>query len=365
MVNASKIGTTIKSFDWKTMQRFIEHPQLIEINPQKIKLASVDYLKVNKDLFVNNSAVKTIGNKSTGIIKRSITDIKILLKRILAKPHPSLEEISGFVRRRLPEYLTKDLSENEFKILLSNITQNSNNDLNVIIKRLNTINKEENVYFYDLIDYAQPNSGFILDNFSIINNRIFQNRKFKYLGPDNASLIKIISQDNLQKILDNIEKSDFRKFVNKLIYDSKKHNIAFGDEIVKINSTEIISLLSERQSLSFFEKGSSASFNRAINSLTEASHRVMSDDICPYYKVAEGILYQKPELAQIAKEYQEYMSNQGNKEIVSYIKQFFEDLEHSGRLPKEIKLKTIIPDENALVCQSNLLDIFIDRMPKK
>ena len=90
----------------------------------------------------------------------------------------------------------------------------------------------------------------------------------------------------------------------------------------------------------------------------------MSDDICPYYKVAEGILYQRPELAQIAKDYQEYTSKKGNKEIFSYIKQFFEDLENSGRLPKEIELKTIVPDENALVRQSDLLDIFIDRLSK-
>ena len=291
-------------------------------------------------------------------------DVFQISKKVSEKQPLSLEKISDFVREGLPKYLTEYLSENEFKILLSNITQNSNNDLKLIIKRLNTINKEDHLYFYSLVDDIQPNSGFILDNFSIVNSRIFQNRNFRSLGPDQGSFINIISKDNLQKILDNIEKSDFRKFATKLIYNSKKHNIAFGDEVVKINSSEIISLLSERQSLSYFEEGSSTSFNRAINSLTETSHRIMSDDICPYYKVAEGILYQRPELAQIAKDYQEYISKKGNKEIVSYIKQFFEDLENSGRLPKEIELKTIIPDENALVRQSDLLDIFIDRLSK-
>ena len=291
-------------------------------------------------------------------------DVFQISKKVSEKQPLSLEKISDFVREGLPKYLTEYLSENEFKILLSNITQNSNNDLKLIIKRLNTINKEDHLYFYSLVDDIQPNSGFILDNFSIVNSRIFQNRNFRSLGPDQGSFINIISKDNLQKILDNIEKSDFRKFATKLIYNSKKHNIAFGDEVVKINSSEIISLLSERQSLSYFEEGSSTSFNRAINSLTETSHRIMSDDICPYYKVAEGILYQRPELAQIAKDYQEYTSKKGNKEIVSYIKQFFEDLENSGRLPKEIELKTIVPDENALVRQSDLLDIFIDRLSK-
>lgn len=291
-------------------------------------------------------------------------DVFQISKKVSEKQPLSLEKISDFVREGLPKYLTEYLSENEFKILLSNITQNSNNDLKLIIKRLNTINKEDHLYVYSLVDDIQPNSGFILDNFSIVNSRIFQNRNFRSLGPDQGSFINIISKDNLQKILDNIEKSDFRKFATKLIYNSKKHNIAFGDEVVKINSSEIISLLSERQSLSYFEEGSSTSFNRAINSLTETSHRIMSDDICPYYKVAEGILYQRPELAQIAKDYQEYTSKKGNKEIVSYIKQFFEDLENSGRLPKEIELKTIVPDENALVRQSDLLDIFIDRLSK-
>ena len=335
--------------------------------PVKINTYGLRFVpKLQDDVFQISKKVKS-ANKSKEFTYSYLTDTKTLVKKVSEKQPMSLEKISDFVREGLPKYLTEDLSENEFKILLSNITQNSNNDLKLIIKRLNTINKEEHVYFYSLIDDIQPNSGFILDNFSIVNSRIFQNRNFKSLGPDQRSFINIISKDNLQKILDNIdniEKSDFRKFATKLIYNSKKHNIAFGDEVVKINSSEIISLLSERQSLSYFEEGSATSFNRAINSLTETSHRIMSDDICPYYKVAEGILYQRPELAQIAKDYQEYTSKKGNKEIVSYIKQFFEDLENSGRLPKEIDLKTIVPDENALVSQSNLLDIFIDRLSK-
>ena len=79
-------------------------------------------------------------------------DVFQISKKVSEKQPLSLEKISDFVREGLPKYLTEYLSENEFKILLSNITQNSNNDLKLIIKRLNTINKEKHVYFCSLID---------------------------------------------------------------------------------------------------------------------------------------------------------------------------------------------------------------------
>ena len=43
------------------------------------------------------------------------------------------------------------------------------------------------------------------------------------------------------------------------------------------------------------------------------------------------------------------------------MEKFFENSYASGRLPKEIELKTIVPDENALNCQGEFLDIFLAR----
>ena len=70
---------------------------------------------------------------------------------------------------------------------------------------------------------------------------------------------------------------------------------------------------------------------------------------------------QKPELAQIAKDYQKYLSEYVSGDRIRYMESFFEKLDASGRLPKVIELKTIVPDENALNCQGELLDIFLAR----
>lgn len=254
----------------------------------------------------------------------------------------------------------QDANKKELDNLFHNITQNFGGDFDVIEKRLSTINNSKSTYMYSLFEKKLNNAGFILDNFEVINSKIFTNKKFRMMGPDKFDLTNILSKQNLKEVIQKIDSPDFRKFANKLIYDSKEHKILFGNEKVKIDSSEIVSLLSERQSISYM-KGDDKTFNQSINSLTEKSHRICSDYICPYNKVAEGILTQKPELAQIAKDYQKYLSEYVSGDKIRYMERFFEKLDASGKLPKEIELKTIVPDENALNCQGGLLDIFLAR----
>lgn len=250
------------------------------------------------------------------------------------------------------------------KYLIENLTTGSNNDINIIKKRLNVVNAQQHTFIYRLFRQKYENAGFILDNFDTILKQILYNKKFTIMGPDNRELVKLISKDNLQEIIKHIRTNntkDFEKYVSKLIYDSKPHNIRLGNEVVNIDSSEIISLLSAIQSPSYFRTGTSVPFNKAINKLTKITHRVNSDDICPYYKLAEGILIQKPELAQIAKTYKQYMAKRGNKDIETNINEFFNNLEKSRQLPKQIELRTVVPDENALMRQDKLLDIFLER----
>ena len=260
------------------------------------------------------------------------------------------------ISNKVKDYILSNLSERyknktpeELEFLISNIASGTNDDINVITKRLNIINEANPRYLQDFLNKNMENAGFILDNYKTIYDKIILNDNFQDLGPDKFNFVKFITSDNLQKIIDTIDKPEFPNLVKSTIYDSKNHNVELGNETVKINSALLVHLLTGQQ------YSSATEFNKAVNGLTEANHRIESDNICPYNQIAEGILTQKPELAQIAKEFQKHISKGGNAD------KFFKELEKSGRLPHEIELKTIVPDKNALIVPSDLLDVFIER----
>lgn len=260
------------------------------------------------------------------------------------------------ISNKVKDYILSNLSKRyknktpeELEFLISNIASGTNDDINVITKRLNIINEANPRYLQDFLNKNMGNAGFILDNYKIIYDKIILNDNFQDLGPDKFNFVKFITSDNLQKIIDTIDKPEFPNLVKSTIYDSKNHNVELGNETVKINSALLVHLLTGQQ------YSSETEFNKAVNGLTEANHRIESDNICPYNQIAEGILTQKPELAQIAKEFQKHISKGGNAD------KFFKELEKSGRLPHEIELKTIVPDKNALIVPSDLLDVFIER----
>ena len=278
----------------------------------------------------------------------SITRIDNTQKGVIQSDSNISNQVKDYILSNLSErYKNKTTEELEF--LISNIASGTNDDINVITKRLNIINKANPRYLQDFLNKNMENAGFILDNYKTIYDKIILNDNFQDLGPDKFNFVKFITSDNLQKIIATIDKPEFPNLVKSTIYDSKNHNVELGNETVKINSALVVHLLTGQQ------YSSETEFNKAVNGLTEANHRIESDNICPYNQIAEGILTQKPELAQIAKEFQKHISKGGNAD------NFFKELEKSGRLPHEIELKTIVPDKNALIVPSDLLDVFIER----
>ena len=278
----------------------------------------------------------------------SITRIDNTQKGVIQSDRNISNKVKDYILSNLSKRY-KNKTPEELEFLISNIASGTNDDINIITKRLNIINEANPRYLQDFLNKNMGNAGFILDNYKTIYDKIILNDNFQDLGPDKFNFVKFITSDNLQKIIDTIDKPEFPNLVKSTIYDSKNHNVELGNETVKINSALLVHLLTGQQ------YSSETEFNKAVNGLTEANHRIESDNICPYNQIAEGILTQKPELAQIAKEFQKHISKGGNAD------KFFKELEKSGRLPHEIELKTIVPDKNALVVPSDLLDVFIDR----
>lgn len=278
----------------------------------------------------------------------SITKIDNTQKGVIQSDSNISNKVKDYILSNLSERY-KNKTPEELEFLISNIASGTNDDINVITKRLNIINEANPRYLQDFLNKNMGNAGFILDNYKIIYDKIILNDNFQDLGPDKFNFVKFITSDNLQKIIDTIDKPEFPNLVKSTIYDSKNHNVELGNETVKINSALLVHLLTGQQ------YSSATEFNKAVNGLTEANHRIESDNICPYNQIAEGILTQKPELAKIAKEFQKHISKGGNAD------KFFKELEKSGRLPHEIELKTIVPDKNALIIPSDLLDVFIER----
>ena len=140
-----------------------------------------------------------------------------------------------------------------------------------------------------------------------------------------------------------------------IMHSANEHNIEFGDEEVEVDSSEIISLLTGLNSLSTVESGTYDKFNSTVKSLTEKSHR--NEDLT-YSKITEGILTQRPDLVQICKMYEALNKNITPDSYLERGKNFFEMLDKTGKLEHKIKLKTIVPDENALLTPSLTLLAF-------
>ena len=78
MVNISKVGSTIKTFAWRPMQRFVERPQIIDINLKGLHYNPANNIVVNKSTLtqldrINSLSAKSMVEVSNGIsIKKSI-----------------------------------------------------------------------------------------------------------------------------------------------------------------------------------------------------------------------------------------------------------------------------------------------------
>ena len=147
-------------------------------------------------------------------------------------------------------------------------------------------------------------------------------------------------------------------FAQMVLYDSKEHDINFGDETVVVDSAFLIHLLSEFQDWRGYEE-----FNEMVENLTERNHRNKGE--LNYYKLAEGILRQKPELYEVVRMYQSYINvysnNMSAEKLIQKRQEFFEKMEQRGILPKAVELRTIVPDKNALVSPQKTCQVLYDK----
>lgn len=229
---------------------------------------------------------------------------------------------------------------------------------------LKTDAKEMNFLLDDLIILdlqGNKNTSFLLDNLREIN-QIFNKKQIPQ--EQKKGVLALLNEENYEQFceLAKDESLNGEDFAIIAMYNSTKHNIEFGNEIAIVDSSEIVSLLSGVQSLSTMKNNNYELFNACVSSLVDENYR---DDNLHYNQIAEGILKQMPKLAMIAKDYNDYAQDIGIKyqnnpeKIFPALNQYFKELDESGLLPQQIELKTIIPDENALLYPEHTLKAFL------
>lgn len=213
---------------------------------------------------------------------------------------------------------------------------------------------------------GNKNTSFLLDNLKEINS-IFEAKKVPQ--EIKKEVLSLLNRDNIEKFksLAADENLTGEEFAIIAMYNSTEHNIAFGEETALVDSSELIALLSGIQSLSTIRDNNYDKFNNTVSSLVEENYR---NERLHYNQIVEGILKQNPKLAMIAKDYGEYAKNIGQKNLSYGLKldafeQYFNELDESGLLPKQIELKTIVPDENALLYPNHTLFAFLHNQSKK
>ncbi len=212
---------------------------------------------------------------------------------------------------------------------------------------------------------GKTDTSFLLDNLEEIK-KIIKEKQISseniYTGPE--EVLGAITPENYSTFLECAKNEELMgdDFATLVMYKAKPHRIEYGNETVKVDSMEVLSLISGRQSITTVRENSYDKFEATVNSLIPKDYE--KDNQQYYYKIAEGILSQKPELAQIAIDYDKYSElyqgrNLTKEQYSSAMEQFFVEQEQNGTLPKEIELKTIYPDENALISPALTLQLFL------
>ena len=159
------------------------------------------------------------------------------------------------------------------------------------------------------------------------------------------------------KKIDNPE--EFGKLAKEIIYNSTPHNIKFGDKSVSVDSSDVIAIVSGIQSHSYFKTGSSDAFEKTVLNIAEIPQAKKGEQY--YYKISEGILQQRPDLVKISEELKSTIET-STEPIKETMAKFFDQKAKTGELPKTITLKTVVPDENALILPNDTFEIFKSRM---
>lgn len=323
---------------------------LFGIKPKTVKSlsennSSVNSQEHNKDCDFND-AYETVGESSRAefLATQNIQSKKAKSKALLSEA--DVESL----KKELLKVCNEDemlsfLSDKESTNILNAITEDATRE--IALKRLENFKKMRTVDLLDNICSGKPNASFILDNledFEIVFNR----ENSRILMADLSDLINLTdNKEILGKLKEHASDSkEFLSFAQMVLYDSKDHDINFGDETVVVDSAFLIHLLSEFQDWRGYEE-----FNEMVENLTERSHRNKGE--LNYYKLAEGILRQKPELYEVVRMYQSYINvyanNMSAEKLIQKRQEFFEKMEQRGILPKAVELRTIVPDKNALL----------------
>lgn len=313
-------------------------PKDINSNEKTIKQEKNKPKHTNKNF---KEAYKTLSSSSKA---EFLANQKIQNKNINTKTPLTPQDIENIKNEVSDFYKNISINEKEISNITNAITTNATKE--IADKRLNKMKSLKNIYLQESIFDGNPNSTFILDNADKFE-QIFNGENCRMMFADIYSLIE--ATDN-EKTLNSLLKHssdpiDFASNATNILYNTKEHKIAYGDEIVNVDSAFLVNLLSEYQDWRGYEE-----FNKMVENLTEKNHRNSGE--LNYYKLAEGILRQKPELYDIINLYTNYINQRcvdvDEETAIERKEIFFEDLDKSGLLRKNVALKTIVPDDNAL-----------------
>ncbi len=276
------------------------------------------------------------------------------------------------------EQQTARLAENSrstkeiFTSSLSKIVKRgTEEDPQLLIKRIDLLKKLdksdaellEELIFLEFCN--NQNTSFLLDKIEEIK-KVFEEKQVssRSFYANQREVLNVLVPENYETFLDCAKNEELigEDFAALVMYKAKPHKIELGNETVKVDSNEIISLISGQQSISTVRENSYKKFEETVNSLIAKDYEKSEQQY--YYKIVEGILSQKPELAQIAVDYNNYASiyakkDLSNEEYYNAMENYFIKLEKEGILPPEIELKSIVPDENALINPEMTLKLFL------
>lgn len=238
------------------------------------------------------------------------------------------------------------------KSLTGIINEGIEQNPNLKEKRLQYLNQVDDgdIYFIKNIAYIgieQPKkAAFILDNAETINQII----KEKHL--DNCyyyiDFLESINEKTYPTLLELAKnpKVNEEELISHVMYMAKEHTVGFGEDTVKVPTQEILSLLTGIPAPSCVISKSYETFNQMTQSLVAKGHKCKNH---PYMEIAEGIITQRPDLIEMSEKHVKLINKLMKMNTIDVKKDPEKFYEVIGRyFPKEIELKTIIPDNNAL-----------------
>jgi len=271
---------------------------------------------------------------------------------------PIQNEIKALCENFLEKLYGGKVYPEEVEVLFKNINRNSDNP-KLLMKRYQTICENKSNLSYMICECNFDNSDFLIDNMERINS-VLTRKILRKIEPNSKKLYNVLGEKELNLLSScGTDTTKIVKLAKQIIYDATPHNIKFGKNIRTVDSSDVIAIVSGKMSLSYFKTGNSKKFEDTVLELTEIAKPEKGEQY--YYKIAEGILQQRPDLVPIVDELKETIKTSSSP-ILETLTKFFRDKFMSGELPKTITLQTIIPDDNALILPEDTFNIFKNRL---